>query len=31
MSVEVWDQASVQNHVLHVENQFFFLNLALSQ
>ena len=29
MSVEVWDQASVQNHVLQVENQFF--NLALSQ
>ena len=29
MSVEVWDHASVQNHVLQVENQFF--NLALSQ
>ena len=29
MSVEVWDQASGQNHVLQVENQVF--NLALSQ
>ena len=29
MSVEVWDQASGQNHVLQVENHF--LNLALSQ
>ena len=29
MSEEVWDQASGQNHVLQVENQFF--NLALSQ
>ena len=29
MSVEVWDQASGQNHVLQVENQFF--NLACSQ
>ena len=24
-SVEVWDQASGQNHVLQVENQFFTL------
>ena len=29
MSVEVWNQASGQNHVLQVENQFF--NLARSQ
>ena len=29
MSVEVWDQASDQNHVLQVENQFF--NLLCSQ
>ena len=29
MSVEVWDQASGQNNVLQVENQFF--DLALSQ
>ena len=29
MSVEVWDQASGQKHVLQVENQLF--NLALSQ
>ena len=29
MSVEFWDQASGQNHVLQVENQFF--SLALSQ
>ena len=29
IGVEVWDQASGQNLVLQVENQFF--NLALSQ
>ena len=29
MSEEVWDQASGQNHVLQVENQFF--NLPCSQ
>ena len=29
MSIEVWDQASGQNHVLQVENQVF--NLVLSQ
>ena len=29
MSAEVWDQASGQNHVPQVENQFF--DLALSQ
>ena len=29
MNVEVWNQASGQNHVLQVENQFF--NLACLQ
>ena len=29
MSVEAWDQASGQNYVSSVENQFF--NIALSQ
>ena len=28
MNVEVWDQASGQNHVLQVEDQFFNRALA---
>ena len=31
MSVEVWDQASGQNHVLQVENQVFSLALSHSK